>query len=101
MSTIRVSCSARRSTRTNRESEEPRMIVGLPKEIKDNENRVALVPAGGRARASAGHQVVVETHAGEGSGMADEEYKAAGAEILPTADAVFAKADMIVKVKEP
>jgi len=77
------------------------MIVGLPKEIKDNENRVALVPAGVRALVSAGHEVVVEANAGTGSGITDAEYSAAGARILPTADEVFAKADMIVKVKEP
>jgi alanine dehydrogenase len=77
------------------------MIVGLPKEIKDNENRVALVPGGVRALTSARHEVVVEQGAGIGSGIADAEYTAAGARILPTADDVFAKADMIVKVKEP
>ncbi len=77
------------------------MIVGLPKEIKDNENRVALVPAGVRALTAAGHEVVVEQNAGAGSGIADVEYTAAGAKILPTADEVFARAGMIVKVKEP
>ncbi|HUM01727.1 MAG TPA: alanine dehydrogenase, partial [Thermoanaerobaculia bacterium] len=77
------------------------MIVGLPKEIKDNENRVGLVPAGVRALVSAGHQVFVEHDAGVGSGIADELYVAAGAKILGTADEVFQKADMIVKVKEP
>ena len=77
------------------------MIVGLPKEIKDNENRVALTPAGVRALAAAGHEVVVEQGAGVGSGINDEDYTAAGAKILPTADEVFARAGMIVKVKEP
>ena len=77
------------------------MIVGLPKEIKDNENRVALTPAGVRALAAAGHEVVVETHAGTGSGISDEEYASAGAKMLGTADEVFARAEMIVKVKEP
>jgi alanine dehydrogenase len=77
------------------------MIVGLPKEIKDNENRVALTPAGVRALAAAGHEVVVEQSAGVGSGISDGEYSAAGAKILPTADDVFARAGMIVKVKEP
>ena len=77
------------------------MIVGLPKEIKDNENRVALTPAGVRALAAAGHEVVVETHAGTGSGISDEEYAFAGAKMLGTADEVFARAEMIVKVKEP
>jgi alanine dehydrogenase len=77
------------------------MIVGLPKEIKDNENRVALTPAGVRALTAAGHEVVVEQSAGVGSGISDEEYSAAGAKILSTADEVFARAGMIVKVKEP
>ncbi len=77
------------------------MIIGLPKEIKDNENRVGLVPAGVRALVSAGHTVFVEHDAGVGSGIPDEQYAAAGATILGTADEVFGKADMIVKVKEP
>ena len=77
------------------------MIVGLPKEIKDNENRVALTPAGVRALAAAGHEVVVETNAGTGSGISDEEYASAGARMLGTADEVFARAEMIIKVKEP
>jgi len=77
------------------------MIVGLPKEIKDNEFRVGLVPAGVKALTDAGNTVYVEKSAGEGSGIADEEYVGAGANILDTADEVWAKADMIVKVKEP
>jgi alanine dehydrogenase len=77
------------------------MIVGVPKEIKDNENRVGLVPAGAKALTAAGHAVLVEHDAGMGSGIPDEQYVAAGAKILGTADEVFAKADMIVKVKEP
>lgn len=77
------------------------MIVGVPKEIKNNENRVALTPAGAEMLASAGHKVLVERHAGEGSGFADEAYAAAGADIVPEAKAVWADADMIVKVKEP
>jgi alanine dehydrogenase len=77
------------------------MIIGVPKEIKTNENRVALVPAGAHALASAGHKVVVETGAGEGSGFPDSAYTEAGATILPDADAVWKQADMIMKVKEP
>jgi alanine dehydrogenase len=77
------------------------MIVGLPKEIKDNENRVALTPAGARALALGGHEVIVERNAGAGSGISDEEYASAGAKMLGTADEVFARAEMIVKVKEP
>jgi len=77
------------------------MIVGLPKEIKNNENRVGLVPAGVAALSKAGHEVLVEKSAGAGSGIDDHEYEAAGGKILATADAVFARAEMIVKVKEP
>jgi alanine dehydrogenase len=77
------------------------MIIGLPKEIKDNEYRVGLTPAGARALTDAGHRVVVEKSAGEGSGFEDALYERAGAEIIPSADDVWAEAEMIVKVKEP
>jgi len=77
------------------------MKIGIPKEIKDNEYRVGMIPAGVRALVDEGHEVVVEKGAGAGSGFADEEYVAAGASILPTADDVWAAADMIIKVKEP
>ncbi|HJS46361.1 MAG TPA: alanine dehydrogenase [Gemmatimonadales bacterium] len=77
------------------------MIIGVPKEIKTNENRVALVPAGAEALVGAGHTVHVERGAGEGSGFADSAYVAAGATILPAADEVWARAEMIFKVKEP
>lgn len=77
------------------------MIIGVPKEIKTNENRVALVPAGAHALVGAGHQVVVETSAGEGSGFPDSAYTEAGATILPDAEAVWKQAEMIMKVKEP
>ncbi|HLV25099.1 MAG TPA: alanine dehydrogenase [Gemmatimonadales bacterium] len=77
------------------------MKIGVPKEIKTNENRVALVPAGVEALVAAGHQVFVEHTAGFGSGFEDEIYEAAGATILPDADAVWREADMIMKVKEP
>ena len=77
------------------------MIVGLPKEIKDNEYRVGLVPAGVRALTDAGHYVVVERSAGEGSGFGDDLYQRAGARILDSADEVWQQAEMIVKVKEP
>ncbi len=77
------------------------MIVGLPKEIKDNEYRVGLTPAGVRALTDAGHRVVVEKSAGEGSGFEDALYERAGAELIPSADDVWAEAEMIVKVKEP
>ena len=77
------------------------MIVGLPKEVKDNENRVGLVPAGVKALTDAGHRVLVERAAGEGLGVTDDEYRAAGGQLIDTADEVWAAADMIVKVKEP
>jgi alanine dehydrogenase len=77
------------------------MIIGVPKEIKTNENRVALVPAGAEALVADGHTVLVEKGAGEGSGFADDAYKAAGARITPAVDDVWAKAEMILKVKEP
>jgi alanine dehydrogenase len=77
------------------------VIVGIPKEIKDNEYRVAATPEGARELTHAGHEVVVETGAGVGSALPDEDFENAGAKIVPDADAVFAAADMIVKVKEP
>jgi alanine dehydrogenase len=77
------------------------VIVGLPKEIKDNEYRVGLTPAGVRALTDAGHRVIVEKSAGEGSGFEDDLYERAGATIIPSADDVWAEAEMIVKVKEP
>ena len=77
------------------------MIVGLPKEIKDNEYRVGLTPAGVRALKDAGHEIFVEKNAGEGSGFPDDLYQRAGGQIVGSADDVWAKADMVVKVKEP
>ena len=77
------------------------MIIGVPREIKPQENRVALLPSAAWQLLRRGHQVVVETQAGAGSGFPDEEYKSAGAEILPSHEAVFQRADLIVKVKEP
>lgn len=77
------------------------MKIGIPKEIKTNENRIALVPAGAGALVSAGHTVIVEAGAGLGSGFSDALYQAAGAQIAKDADAVWAAADLIVKVKEP
>lgn len=77
------------------------MIVGLPKEVKDNEYRVGLVPAGVKALTLAGHTVLVQSSAGEGSGILDAEYLAAGAQVVDTAEEVWAHAEMIVKVKEP
>ncbi len=77
------------------------MIVGVPREIKIHEYRVGLVPSGVREVVRAGHKVMLERHAGEGIVILDEEYVEGGAEILETADDVYAKAEMIVKVKEP
>jgi alanine dehydrogenase len=77
------------------------MIVGLPKEVKDNEYRVGLVPAGVKSLTNAGHKVLVQQSAGEGSGITDGEYVAAGGQIIDTAAEVWAAAEMIVKVKEP
>ncbi len=77
------------------------MIIGVPKEIKPNENRVALTPAGVHEMNKRGHKVYVQKSAGVGSGFSDVEYREAGAQILSTIDAVYAKAEMIIKVKEP
>jgi alanine dehydrogenase len=77
------------------------LVVGVPKEIKDNENRVAVQPDGVAELVYGGHQVVVEREAGTGSRFSDSEYAAAGADVVDSADDVFAAADLIVKVKEP
>jgi len=77
------------------------MIIGVPREIKTNENRVALVPAGAESLAGDGHAVLVEQGAGLGSGFPDASYQTAGATIVPNAADVWAKAEMILKVKEP
>ena len=77
------------------------MIIGVPKEIKNNENRVAITPAGVEAMCKAGHTVIIELNAGMGSGITDKEYQTAGATIINSAKDVFAQADMIIKVKEP
>ena len=77
------------------------MKIGVPKEIKTHEYRVGLTPAGARELVHHGHSVLMEQNAGAGIGCGDDVYQAAGATILPTADEIFAQADMIVKVKEP
>jgi alanine dehydrogenase len=77
------------------------MIIGVPKEIKNNENRVGMVPGGVRALVADGHQVYVQKNAGLGIGITDEEFVKAGAKILDTAAEVFEKSTMIIKVKEP
>jgi alanine dehydrogenase len=77
------------------------MIIGVPKEIKDKEFRVGMVPAGVRELVHSGHQVLVQAGAGAGSGISDAEYKAVGAKVVPSAKALYARAEMVVKVKEP
>lgn len=77
------------------------MIIGIPKEIKNNENRVALTPAGAQELKKQGHRVLVQSQAGEGSGFQDEQYRLAGAEIIPSIEEVYRASEMIVKVKEP
>ena len=77
------------------------MIIGVPKEIKTSENRVALTPAGALELTKRGHSVYVQSTAGVGSGFPDEEYRQAGAHILPNIEEVYGKAEMIIKVKEP
>jgi alanine dehydrogenase len=77
------------------------MLVGVPKEIKDSEYRVGLVPSTVQELTANGHHVIVETTAGAGAGIADADYQAVGAEIVPDADQVFARTELIVKVKEP
>lgn len=77
------------------------MIIGIPKEIKNNENRVGMTPAGVKELVAHGHKVYVQHTAGEGSGFSDGEYLSAGAQILPTIEEVYGIAEMIVKVKEP
>lgn len=77
------------------------MIIGVPKEIKNNENRVALTPAGVLEFKKRGHDVFIQATAGVGSGYADADYEAAGAQVLPDIESVYATAEMIIKVKEP
>lgn len=77
------------------------MIIGVPKEIKNNEYRVGLVPSGVARLTAAGHKVLIEKSAGQGSGIADEEYVAVGAQIIDSPQEIYKQAEMIVKVKEP
>lgn len=77
------------------------MKIGVPKEIKTNENRVALTPIGAEVLRRNGHKIYVEKNAGVGSGFSDADYKKVGATILKSPDEVFDTADMIMKVKEP
>jgi alanine dehydrogenase len=77
------------------------MRIGVPKEIKTNENRVALVPAGAEALTAAGHEVFIESGAGIGSGFEDDDYRGVGAQIVPDAATAWGKAELLLKVKEP
>lgn len=77
------------------------MIIGLPKEIKDNEYRVGLTPAGVKTLSDYGHTVLVETRAGVGSGITDDEFRTAAGQIVASADEIWQRAEMVVKVKEP
>jgi len=77
------------------------MIIGVPKEIKDSENRIALTPAGTRELIKKGHTVYIQSTGGDGSGFPDETYENAGAQILPDIESVYGKSEMIMKVKEP
>ena len=77
------------------------MIIGVPKEVKKGEHRVGMVPSSVLELVNDGHEVFVETNAGKGIGLDDDVYKEHGAKILATPAEIFAKADMIVKVKEP
>jgi alanine dehydrogenase len=77
------------------------MIIGCPREIKNHEYRVGLTPESARELTAHGHQVMVESGAGQGIGATDDHYRAAGARIVVSASAIFAEAEMIVKVKEP
>src|SRR4051812_13900595 len=77
------------------------MIIGVPKEIKNKENRVGMVVAGVRSLTQAGHKVLIQHNAGAGAGISDEDYRKAGATILEGAKEIYEKAEMIVKVKEP
>ena len=77
------------------------MLIGVPKEIKDSEYRVGLVPSTVRELTRNGHHVIIERSAGLGAGIADDDYRAVGAEIVSDADQVFGRGELIVKVKEP
>ena len=77
------------------------MFIGIPKEIKNNENRVGMTPSGVAEFVRRGHTVFVQHTAGEGSGFSDEAYTKAGARILPTIEDVYQQAELIVKVKDP
>src|SRR3954453_20633090 len=78
-----------------------RMIVGVPKEIKTDEYRVAMIPVGVEELTRAGHHVLIQAGAGQGSGISDDQYVLNGAEVVPDVASIWRRADLIVKVKEP
>src|SRR5262245_13989101 len=78
-----------------------KFVVGVPREIKTDEYRVAMIPVGVDELTRAGHHVLIQTGAGQGSGISDEEYASQGAEVVPSAEAIWKRADLVVKVKEP
>ena len=77
------------------------MIIGIPTEIKNRENRVAVVPGGVKMLSDAGHKVLIQSNAGLGAGITDEQFESAGASIVADAKSVWSESDMIIKVKEP
>src|SRR5690242_16413211 len=77
------------------------MRIGVPREIKEDENRVGLLPSGVEAMTGAGHDVLVETQAAAGIGLSDADYRASGAQVATAPEEVYARAEMVVKVKEP
>src|SRR5450432_2971849 len=77
------------------------MVIGVPREVKDHETRVGLVPSAAAALVEAGHTVIVQSTAGEGSSLSDEEYEHVGARVIPEASDVWAESELVVKVKEP
>src|SRR5579875_3179497 len=93
--------AATRRMRPRKKGSFPRMVIGVPKEVKDHESRVAITPAGAKALTEAGHKVLVEQNAGALSSFTDDEYQAVGAEIVGEAYNVWRNADMVCKVKEP
>ena len=88
-------------SKMRRRSDDDRVIIGIPKEVKEQEHRVALLPSAAYQLIKRGHRVLVGSRAGEGIGFGDDDYAAAGATIVESHEALFAEADMIVKVKEP
>src|SRR3954471_10858411 len=92
---------SRLSTLSRRPSGAILMIVGVPKEIKQDEYRVAMLPVGVEELVRRGHKVLLETGAGTGSGLPDQDYEQSGAELVSDPKEIFGRADLIVKVKEP